>query len=574
MATVNNKFALTPDELASMQSMTKITKEAPKSRSKYAPTEDELSSLEMMSEMANVNPTPPQDSYLKQAARTIYQPVGGFLSKFTYPADVAQIMGQGEALSEYDQLQERLPELQRQFPNAPWENFTGLDREKYMQAVQSASETFPTQHNIEQGIENLTGLPLTPQTDVEKALRLSGTAAAFRPGAVSDKITAAVVAPTVKTGLQLAGVPEPISDIAGLATSSVTPTVQSISKVTKPSGLATQRFENLKEPIRVSSRTIEKINDSAERDFRKISDKLFSESSPTYLEVKKGGEYRKALEEGFDKVDELAKEIPGTFKSNDIKNIHLNKMNAREEVGISPSEYEREYLKESRKISKGIPSNKYFNATDAVKQFRKNNSELSQLYEPGKSKSFNRAKADALLSYNEALAEVIEQKYPNSEFSNLFKKQNQRWSDLKNVESVNESIDSLFDGKLDFKAAQKILETKRLQLPFKKVLGKDNYKEFEGLLGDFLSKKESYSLIKKAEASGFNEFVKFMKTGGLTLLNPKLGAIKAGADGIKMVKNAILDKPQYIVKWRNSIKDLKNGKFKSAEELIKELETE
>ena len=65
-----------------------------------------------------------------------------------------------------------------------------------------------------------------------------------------------------------------------------------------------------------------------------------------------------------------------------------------------------------------------------------------------------------------------------------------------------------------------------------------------------------------------------MKTGGLTLLNPKLGAIKAGADGIKMVKNAILDKPQYIVKWRNSIKDLKNGKFKSAEELIKELETE
>jgi hypothetical protein len=151
-----------------------------------------------------------------EAFRYAYQLPAGYLTgAYTYPANMLQMAGMGEALSDYEELEDRIPELQKKFPQAPWGNFRGVDqfKEDYRQGIQNASDYFPTQQNIERGIENLTGLGLTPQTRSQSLLRTGGEAAGFNTGSLLSKAISSVAVPTVKYGLEESGVPEPLSDI-------------------------------------------------------------------------------------------------------------------------------------------------------------------------------------------------------------------------------------------------------------------------------------------------------------------------------------------------------------------------
>jgi len=185
---------------------------------------------------------PESEGILKSALRYGAQVPLGAAELATSPLNILQAAGVGEALSEYDELQERLPELKKKFPNAPWENFEGLDREKYMKAVQEASESFPTQQNVEKLIERKTGLPLEAKTAGQKLLRFGSSAGASVEGNLAKKATAGVVAPAVKEGAAALGIPEPIADIVGLgASGKVNP--PTITKEVKPSGLTKRRTE-------------------------------------------------------------------------------------------------------------------------------------------------------------------------------------------------------------------------------------------------------------------------------------------------------------------------------------------
>lgn len=148
-----------------------------------------------------------------EAFRYLYQFPAGVASAVTYPANLLQMAGTGESLGEYGELEERIPELQKQFPQAPWQNFKGLNKERYMGAVQEASESFPTQQNIERGVENLTGLGLTPQTTGQENIRLGGAAFGFNPGNILQKSISAAAVPSAKFGMEEVGVPSPLAEI-------------------------------------------------------------------------------------------------------------------------------------------------------------------------------------------------------------------------------------------------------------------------------------------------------------------------------------------------------------------------
>ena len=512
---------------------------------------------------------PKTDSAGKSIARTLLQAPLGLAKRFTWPADLLALFGQGEAYAALDELDDaRIAELKEKFPSAPWENFQGIDRDKIMESIRSAADTFPTQANLERFIEEKTGIPLEAKTGLQKTLRFGTTAAGFRPGGVAAKTTAGAAAPAIKKGAELLGVPEPIAEGLGFVGSGVVPEAN-ISRVVKPSGLTARRFENLEKPTKVSAARHEKISQSVEEDFRKLSDELLSKNK-TYSALKEDTLFKEKVRDLFGKVEELAEGVEGEVSPELIRSNLRKKARERSEKGISPNEYERAYRKEIKTLFKEIP-HREFSAAKGVDQFRKNNQSLGEYFESGKSSAYNRAKRDALLDYNRSLEEAFGTTYPDTEFEKLFRFTNKRWQEISDVESAEAFMNKVFDGKIDYGQAKHIFNRDKeyVARPFKRLLGEEGFKDFKALTEDLLSSEKGYSMLKKAGAEGNKDL---MQLGLEYALHPKIAATHGTAKLAKRLYQAALDKPQIAVEWKSALDSLKKGDFAAAEEGFKKLD--
>lgn len=519
---------------------------------KPSPTpQTEGKSNRFLSSIEGTEFAPPSEGFLKGTARTLAQLPLGALQRFTYPADVFKLLASGASKEVLAQLQEEEPELK-----------SGIAEE----ARQKAESFIPTQGRLEELIEEKTGLPLTPKNTLQKLTRLGSSAAAFRPSA---PLTAGLTAPAVAGGLQAAGVPEPIAEIAGLGASGVVPS-PSISKVVKPSGLPARQFENITKPTKVSPARFEKIHEKVEGDFRKIADQLLQKNR-TYSALKDDTQFKQKIGDLFGKVEDLSKNLEGNLHTEDLREAFRKRYSGRESKGVSPDEFERAFRKEVRGINKSIPF-KEMTPTQMVEQFRKNNQSLRELFEPGKSSAFNRAKRESLLEYNRAIEDVISKKYPDTEFKDLFEFTNKRWQEISDVEQIDKYFDDIFKGKVDFNKAKQIFnqEKSHVARPFKRILGEEGFKDFKGLMNDFVSQEQALKYIKKAEAAGFGNLA---KTAGLYLIHPKAAGAKLlfehGKHGLQM----LLDKPKITLTWKNAIDDFKKGNYKEAEKGFKSVES-
>ena len=489
-----------------------------------------------------------KEPVMKSFLRNLAQIPSGFIQKFTYPLDIIQMMGVGHALDpeEIDNLRQASERMGIPF-----------DEQKYIESVQNAASYFPTQGNIEKIIEEKTGIPLEAKTSLQKSIKLGSASASIAPGSLSQKAVAGVAAPSISQGLQKVGVPEPIADIAGLGTgvgvSTSAPKV-TVSTAKKPSGLPIRRFEKIDKKTEISEGKLKKIEADLESDFKSISDEIVKESpiSKTATELEKNPAFKQEVGKKFKKT---------------LSNKSLSKK------GISPSEYEKEFSGYLKEFSKDIDKKEIF-ASDLVEQYRKNNKSLSELYNPSKSYAANRAKKDSLLEYNRAIADVIDLKYPKTEFSKLFKETNKQWSEISDVEAINGFIDKLFDGKIDFSKGKKLFDNKNLSKPFERALG-DKYPRFEQLVKDMLSSEKAFNMLKKAEKQGYKDLV---MTGAGYIIHPTLGTAKAALSiaksGYKSLSTALIDKPQLIIEWEKGVNALKSGNFKDSEKFFNKLDNQ
>jgi hypothetical protein len=501
-----------------------------------------------------------KEGFFKNLTRTALQPIAGYSKRYSWPLDILKLAAEGGSQDILSQLAENEPELK-----------DGIAEK----ARQKAMEYFPTQSLGEDILEERTGIPLRPKTKLQKSLRLGSEAASFRAGGAIAKGTAGITAPVVSKGLQTIGIPEDISDVVGLLVSGAVPEAQ-FSKVTKTSGLPSRQFEKLKKPTKVSSARHAKINETLENDFRTISESIL-EKHPNYKSIKSDPSYKENLNEGFQQVEKLAEQIPEVIPKKTVTSTMKSRLKKRFEKmkGITSTESEESFKSEFgsllKKVQKG--DNK-FNARSLVEQFRKNNSDLAEYFEPGKSKAFNTGKRDALLEYNRSIENVFEELYPESEFTNLFKEQNKRWSEFSDVDSIEGRLEKIFkDGKINFNEAAKILDKSKsnIQRPFKRIMGEKGFKDFEALLKDFMSVKDPHSLLKKAESAGFGELASL---AGHYLLHPSLAKLKAAIGITKELKKAFLDKPQISITFKSAIDNLKSGNFTESEKKFKELDRE
>lgn len=513
-----------------------------------------------------------EEPWWKSAARTALQIPQGILEGTTY--GITTGLGALGALGETDLDVEE------------WNKLRGLYAEKgidfdeaFERGREEMLQTIPTISNIARKVEEKTGLPLEPKTRLQKGLRFGSMAGKISPGTLAQKGTAAVTSVGTSEGLQEAGVPESLAELValpvGLGVGTKAPKID-IGKSKKPSGMTERRYEKLEKPVQVSEKKIRKINEKVENEFRDIASDIISKSpiEETYSALKKDSGFKQAAEEGFEKVNELAENIPETFSTKDIKKNLVDRVLKDKGTGFLPSEYDLSHKKFINQAIKNTPTQD-ISATDLIKQYRKNNKAFGELREPGQSSAYNRGKKQALMDYNKTIASMIEEKFPDSEFSNLFKSTNKKWQEIMDVEAIDGFMNDLFEGKVQFKEGQKLLEKQGMQFPFKRALGEQGYKDFNQLLKDLMTTQKGQSMMKVAQSKGFE---KLAKTGLSFILHPKLGYAKAiyegGKAGYKKIWESLLDKPQLAVTWDKGVKAFKKGDFATAEKAFETLEKE
>lgn len=507
-----------------------------------------------------------EESGLKSFVRSALQVPKG-IAQGTGPgilAGVWQLLAQGEVLD---------PEEIEHIKAISEREGIPFDENAYMQAAQEALSTVPTVNNISSAIEKNTGIPLEANTKLQKAIELASTAGKFQPGSLSQKGVAAATAPLTKTALDIIGVPEFISEPISLGVSTITgsktPKID-IVKAKKPSGLTERRFENLKNPTEVSAKKVNQINETLENEFRDIASDIIEKSpiSETVSELKNDVGFKLAAEEAFEKVDDLAKNIKDKVSIGDLKKNLADK--TAKKNGITELEFDKEYNKSMKQFIKDT-AGKEASLSDLVRQYRKNNEAYGKAWESGKSTDYNVAKREALLDYNRSIADIIEKKFPDTEFSNLFKSSNEKWKKIMDAEAVNKYVEDIFDGKINFKKGENLFNKKQKQI-FKRALGDEGYKNFEQLNKDFMSYEKAHKLMKVAEKKGFSDLA---STGLSYILHPKLAMTKIGiglAKGTyKNLWQSLLDKPQMAVTWDKGIKSFQKGDFSSAEKYFNKL---
>ena len=510
-----------------------------------------------------------EEGMWKSLARTAYQIPSGIAQAVTYPMDLIQMMGIGEAIDPEEI--ERLEEISKR-EGVPF------DKEKYLQSAQEAAETFPTQSNIERGIEAKTGLPLTAKTRLQKGLKFASSAGKFTPGNLTQKLSGAGIASGLKEGAQQLGVPEPLAEAIGLgvgpALGSKVPSV-AIQAAKKPSGLPTRQYEKLKSPRQVSAGKVEKIHGKLESDFKKIADDIISKApiEKTRATLKENPGFKQEISKKFGEVEQLAESIPGKNNTKDLRKSITESALKRKSKGFAPTDYEKDYKNFMLDFLKEIPEE--IKPSETVGQYRSNNKTLSEYYDPSRTKSYNRAKKDAILDYNLALGEMIEKEYPNSEFSKLFKETNNQWKEIADAEAIQSFIDNLFEGGPQYKKGKRFFESENQARPFKRALGEENFQRFEQLMKDMISTEKPAKMLKIAKSKGFGELA---ETAGAFIVHPTVGKAKLGYSYAKKTYNglinAVLDKPQLTVTWKQAVEDLNKGNFAKADKGFKVLQKE
>lgn len=508
------------------------------------------------------------ESFWKNAARTALQIPQGLLEGTNIGLKAMQwhLLGMGEIFD---------PEEIERIKDISEREGIPFDEQGYEEAGHRALGTIPTLGNIASKIEEKIGLPLEPKNWYQKALRLGSLVGKAQPGAASQKVAAGVAAPATSQALQSAGVPEPFADLAGLGVGGVAGEAVPKADFTKskPSGLPERYFENIKEKTEVSPRKLTQINDKLENDFKSISDKIIKESpvGETAENLRNDPTFKQQSRELLNQAQEIANSMPDPLFTSALKKEYAD-VSSQKIKGFSLSEFDKNYMKFMKEaIEEIIPEKTTFG--ELVEQYRKNNSSLSEYFEPGSSKALNRAKKQALLDQNRSIANIIEKSSP--ELSEVFKDGNARWTKIMDAEAVDGFINEIFKEGVNYKKMRDFFDKNGYDFTFKRALGEQGFKDFEQLMKDVLTSEKPYKMMRVAQARGMEDLV---KTGMGYVLHPKIGYAKATWDAArgtyKTLINAMLDKPKIGFTWKRAIDELKKGDFAAAEKDFATLDRE
>ena len=301
---------------------------------------------------------------------------------------------------------------------------------------------YPTTQTINELGKEL-GINLEPQTPAGRV-----TERVIDP-VVSSLVlgTPAAAAPAIALGggtgqvLREVGAPEWTATLAdvviGLNPYQVAKDV--IARRSSSSGMPLRRFRNAKQSRAVSAKTKDIITQNVEMDFKETANQILSKSR-NYQELKNNPAFQEELDQAFAKLETLVAEIPETVSTKDIQTQFNKSISESNYKGYADSEFERALKSNVNRVNKAFqvreikPKVQLLDAQGnpiksepktvgrelsvdtVVEQYRKNNRQLKQYFEPGKSGAYNLAKKTVLLEENKAITQALKKKFPKSEF--------------------------------------------------------------------------------------------------------------------------------------------------------------
>lgn len=569
-----NRFEQRAMERASMAD---VSQPMPMQQDQSFEEEAPLNRFEQRALERQQQPEQEPDSWGKSIARTLLQIPSGVAKAVTYPLDLINAVGYAEATSP-----DAIDDLRR----ASQQFGIPFDEQEYLDAAGRHTQRFPTVSNAEREVEEWSGgaLPLQARNKLQKFVNFASSAGKIAPKnytfrgmntSLNRPVLGTGVAATAEIAKDL-GANETLADIASFAILKK-PTQGSgrfiVGKATKPSGLPTRRYENVLSERKVPPETIAKIESKVEKDFKKITDEIIESSpiGPTHKAINESYEFKHAAQDSFRKVEDLAESIPGKISTDEIKRKIIDNVLNKKSTGYTPSEYEKSFKNEIYKVIQETKT-KDVTAQSLVGQYRKNNKQLGEIFEPGKSFSQNKAKRDALIEHNRAISDIIEQQYPNSEFSKLFKESNKKWSEIMDAEYIDKFLDELFTGGINYEKGKEFFNKHGMTRVFEKSMGEEGFSKFKTLMNDLLSTEKAHKLLKAAKSKGYQDFE---GTLGSYIMHPNLAKAKIGVKaiggGFKKIYHMLLDKPKLTLQWDKAIHAAKAGDFKTAEALLNEV---
>jgi hypothetical protein len=343
--------------------------------------------------------------------------------------------------------------------------------------------------------------------------------------------------------------------------------VPAISRTTEPltkqSGMPIRGYEGITKETKVTPDQLEKVQTVVRKDFEDAVESAVTKNNALARESRANPNLEAELETQLKEVDKLVNDLPmplDTVKGGDIRNALAGKMSQKKKPGVTQSEAEREYTSQ---MNRWIKEAEKGEVTDKAlyDQFRKNNQELKSYYEPGKSRSINEGKKDALLDYNRALTDLLKARNPESPFIKLFESTNARFSGLRNLEKVEGALGSLFkDGKFNYKGSKKLRHDSHFQDALKKTLGENGAKEVLTILDDMIPTEQAMKLLKKAEALGVKDI---MKLATKWYIYPIWATGSAVTKVGRHLKANRLADPRFVKEWKIGTRALKKGDLAS-----------
>ena len=337
-----------------------------------------------------------------------------------------------------------------------------------------------------------------------------------------------------------------------------------------PSGIPVRKFENLKKPTPVFEKTAQNVRESIENDFRKITSDLLKKTNKSYAALSENPEFKQQVGSIFEKVKNSASEFPEPIKPRGMIKTLTQEVDNIGKHGISLSDSEKVKRHLLKKYRNDIV-NKSVTAEKLLDQYRKNNKDLSKLNPYGDKALENIGKREALEIYNRAISSAIEEHYPNSDYSNLFKFSNQRWSEIKKIENIDKYLNALFGkDKIAFKQAEKIFTDPKKAEYLKNAIGNEAFSDFKQLHKDLLSQENALKLLK---SKGYE--MQDLSTAATTyILKPSLAKAKFGADFVTKLYRRTLSDPAMVREWKKAMTDLKKGKVSQALTVLNQLSKE
>jgi hypothetical protein len=525
---------------------------------------------------------PEPESGVKSAARTIAQPALGYLSKFTYPADLLSMAATGESLAEFDELNDRLPELKKKFgslgaPKGGQEIPDYLDKDKYLQALQTASETFPTQNNIERFIEDKTGAPLEAKTTLQKMGRLGGMSAGFQLGNAQQKLISGAIAPVVSQTAQALGVPEPIADITGLGASAIrlkqgavkqaSEKLQGV-KQTYPSGLEKPKSADFKyaEQARITPERQQKLIENLDKQAEQLTRKSIEKHTPISKQIEEGFDFTGHFDKEFDKLESLAKKQDVVVDIEPISDF-LESTYEKYHGIPKPHSEALKVLEEADAFSKNPQAGVY----NLLKTYRSNNSKVKGIFETSRVTGKQKEYVDFLLNMNREIASSMKKSMPKeSAFMKNFFDLNAEFSNYRKAVDAQRMLEPLIGGKLTPSTLENIIKNKKTQQKLKLAMGEAGSKEIIQISEDL---KSAHEAIKRMSAKEFSKWEAILPIGALVGLGPlgKAYSFYKLKDYSQRALGFILTQPNTRRYYGEALQSLTNGDKASYEKAMKNM---